>query len=183
MKHACALLFLLAACRSEPAVTNAPPIDTREPLSIRYVGAPELVVREQPSADAAELATYQNGEAISVLAEKGEWVEVRTGERAGWALAGELTDAKGAAEQEDNPQVKFRVIPMPISAPSAKGEIYLEADVNSEGEVISVRTIANTTGSQALVSQNTDSLKAARFYPIVQNGERRPFKYYHRVTY
>ena len=183
MKHACALLLLLAACRSEPAVSNAPPVDTREPIAVRYVGAPELVVREQPQDQAPELAKYQNGEAVSILAEQGDWVEVRTGERAGWAKAADLTDAAGMQEQQDNPQPKFRVVPMPISAPSATGEIYLEADVNSDGEVTAVRTITNTTGSEALAFQNSEALKAARFYPIVQNGERRNFKYYHRVTY
>ncbi len=72
---------------------------------------------------------------------------------------------------------------MPDSAPSARGEIYLEADVNSDGEVTAVRTISNTTGSLALEAQNTDSLKQAKFYPIVRNNERVKFKYYHRVTY
>jgi hypothetical protein len=86
-------------------------------------------------------------------------------------------------EQEENPQPKFRVMPLPVSAPSARGEIYLEADVNTEGEVVTVRTITNTTGSEALVAQNTAALRAARFHPIVQKGERVKFKYYHRVTY
>lgn len=176
-------LLTLAACGSEPAATNTAPLDTRMPIEVRYVGAPELVVREQPNDSAPELATYQNGEAVSILTVKGEWVEVRSGEGSGWARSADLTDAAGQEAQEDNPQPKFRVVPMPISAPGASGEIYLEADVNSDGEVTSVRTITNTTGSEALALQNTEALKSARFYPIVQDGERRPFKYYHRVTY
>jgi hypothetical protein len=72
---------------------------------------------------------------------------------------------------------------MPVSAPSAHGEIYLEADVNSDGEVLSVKTLSNTTGSEALVSQNAAALRSSKFYPIVQKGERKPFKYYHKVTY
>lgn len=177
-----AALFALA-CSREQTLTDTAPIDTREPIFVRYVGAPELPVREQPNDTAAVLATYQSGEAISVLSQKGEWVEVRTGDRAGWAKATDLTSAEAAQQQEDNPQPKFRVMPMPVSAPTVKGEIYLEANVNSEGEVTSVRTITNTTGSAALAIQNTTALQAARFYPIVQNGERVPFKYYHRVTY
>ena len=55
--------------------------------------------------------------------------------------------------------------------------------MNSDGEVVSVRTLVNTTGSMALEAQNTASLKAARFFPIVRNNERTRFKYYHRVTY
>jgi uncharacterized protein YgiM (DUF1202 family) len=177
------LLLLLAACKGEVTVTDTGTMDTRDPVAVRYVGAPELNVRAAANDTAAVLATYQNGEAISVLADKGEWVEVRTGDRAGWARSADLVDAQAAVEQEENPQPRFRVMPLPVSAPSARGEIYLEADVNTEGEVVNVRTITNTTGSEALVAQNTAALRAARFHPIVQKGERVKFKYYHRVTY
>jgi TonB family protein len=177
-----ALLLLLAACKQE-TVVDTTPTDTREPVAIRYVGSPELAVREQPNDTAPVLVTYQNGEGVSVLADKGEWVEVRTGDRAGWAKSAELTTAEGKQESEDNPQPKFRVMPMPVSAPSVHGEIYLEADVNSDGEVVAVRTLVNSTGSPALEMQNTQALKAASFYPIVQKNQRVKFKYYHRVTY
>jgi TonB family protein len=183
-----ALLILLVlpaamACKQETAVTDTTPVDMREAVAIRYVGAPELQVREQPNDTAPVLVTYQNGESISVLAEKGEWVEVRSGDGSGWARAADLTDAQGRQDAEDNPQPKFRVMPMPVSAPSARGEIYLEADVNSDGEVTAVRTITNTTGSAALEAQNTNALKNAKFFPIMQNNQRVKFKYYHRVTY
>ena len=178
-----ALLLLVAACKQETVVTNFTAMDTREPVAIQYVGAPEMAVREQANDTARIMATYQNGEAISVLADKGEWVEVRIGGSSGWARSADLTTAEGKQAAEDNPQPKFRIMPMPVSAPSARGEIYLEADVNSDGEVVSVRTLVNTTGSMALEAQNTASLKAARFFPIVRNNERTKFKYYHRVTY
>lgn len=177
-----AALFALA-CSREQTVTDPAPIDTREPIAIRYVGSPELPVREQPNDTAPVIATYQSGESISVLADKGEWVEVRSGGQSGWARAAELTSAEQAQAQDDNPQPKFKVMPMPVSAPSTHGEIYFEADVNTEGDIVAVKTISNTTGSEALAYQNTEALKAAKFYPIVQNGERKPFKYYHRVTY
>jgi uncharacterized protein YgiM (DUF1202 family) len=184
MKRALPLLALFAVlCSRETVVTDTGVMETREPIAVRYVGAPELNVREQPNDTAPVLATYQNGEAISVFADQGEWVEVRTGDRAGWARAAELTTAEGKTEQEENPSPKFRVMPLPVSAPSARGEIYIEADVNSDGEVISTRIITNTTGSMALAAQNDAALKTAKFFPIVQKGERKPFKYYHRVTY
>ena len=118
-----------------------------------------------------------------MLSEKGDWVEVRTGDRAGWAHTADLTDAAGKKAQEDNPQPKFRVMPLPVSAPAARGEIYIEADVNSDGEVTGVRLLSNSTNSEALAQQNSDALRSAKFYPIVQKGARKPFKYYHRVTY
>jgi uncharacterized protein YgiM (DUF1202 family) len=181
MKRIAVGLILLAACSQEPVNTDT--MDTREPLAMRYVGAPELAVHAKPSDTAEVLATYQNGEAIPVLSEKGDWVEVRTGDRAGWAHTADLTTAAGKKEQEDNPQPKFRVMPLPVSAPSAHGEIYIEANVNSDGEVTDVRLLTNTTNSPALAAQNANALRSAKFYPIVQKGERKPFKYYHRVTY
>jgi uncharacterized protein YgiM (DUF1202 family) len=184
MMHRAALLlaFALIACgNNEPAVVDT--ADTREPIGVSYVGAPEMAVREQPNDKAPVLATYQNGEAIPVLAQKGEWAEVRTGDRAGWAKVSDLTDAAGKEKAEENPDPKFRVIPMPVSAPSSRGAIYIEADVNSDGEITATRILENTTGSPALAEQNAAALKNGKFYPIVIKGERKGFKYYHRVTY
>jgi uncharacterized protein YgiM (DUF1202 family) len=172
---------LLAACKQETPATGT--VDAREPIAIRYVGAPELPVRDKPSDTAAVIATYQNGEAIPILTEKGEWVEVRSGDGAGWAHAADLTNAETKEAAEENPQPKFRVMPLPVSAPTARGEIYIEANVNSDGDVTEVRLITNTTGSEALANQNMAALRGAKFYPIIQKNSRRPFKYYHRVTY
>ena len=181
MKHI-ALLLLLAGCTSETPVATET-MDTRPAIGVQYVGAHELNVRERAEENAPVIATYSNGEAISILSEKGDWVEVRTGERAGWAKKADLTTAEGKTAAEENPEPKFRVMPMPVSAPMARGEIYIEADVNTDGDVVSTRLITNTTGSSALALQNQTALKSARFYPIVIKGERQKFKYYHRVTY
>jgi uncharacterized protein YgiM (DUF1202 family) len=175
------LLFLLS-CRQETVATTET-VDTREPIGVWYVGTPELPVHAKPDEKAEVLATYQNGEAMSVLGQKGDWAEVRTGVGSGWAKMADLTTAAGKKELDENPQPKFRIMPLPVTAPSAHGEIYIEADVNSDGEVISTRLIVNTTGSAALASQNANTLMSAKFYPIIQNNERKPFKYYHRVTY
>jgi hypothetical protein len=183
MRIAAVLLLLFCACKGETTLTDTVAVDTREPVAVMYVGAPELPVREQANDTAGVIATYQNGEAVSVLAEQGEWAEVRTGDRSGWAKKSDLTTAEGKDKAEEDPQPKFRVVPMPVSAPSAKGEIYIEADVNSDGEVNAVRIITNTTGSIALAEQNASALRTARFYPIIVGNERRKFKYYHRVTY
>ncbi len=183
MNRLAVLLLLLAACSREPVVTDTGTVDTRTPIRVEYVGAPELPVREKADDNAPIIATYGNSEAVSVLAEQGDWVEVRTGDRSGWAKKADLTTAEGKQAAEDNPQPKFRVMPMPVSAPSAHGEVYIEADVNTDGEVTATRMITNTTGSEVLGRQNMDALRNARFYPIVIKGERQKFKYYHRVTY
>src|SRR5215213_8084801 len=99
MKHLALLLLFLAACKGEHTVTDTGTMDMRAPIAVKYVGAPELNVRAEAKDDAPILSTYQNGEAISVLTDKGEWLEVRTGDRAGWVRAADLTDAAGAVAQ------------------------------------------------------------------------------------
>jgi uncharacterized protein YgiM (DUF1202 family) len=181
MKKLLIALAFVAACKGEAPVTQTS--DTRVPIEIGYVGSPELQLREKADDASPVIATFQNGETVSVLAKQGEWVEIRTGDRSGWAHAAELTSASEAQAAADDPQPKFRRQVMPVTAPGAKGEIYLEADVNSDGDVIGVRTLLNSTGSDALLDRNVAALKEAQFYPIVQKGERKGFKYYHRVTY
>ena len=179
-----ALLALLAvSCREEvtPAATET--IDAREPVGFWYVGAPELQVREKPDDTSAVIAAYQSGEGVSVLAEQGEWVEIRAGAGSGWAKKADLTTAEAKEQAEDNPQPRFLVMPAPIPAPGVTGEVYIEADVNTDGDVTGWRVISNTTGRDDLAQANGAALRLARFHPIVQKGERKPFKYYHRVTY
>lgn len=183
MKRCAVLLLLFVACQAAEKPVATGTFDEREPIKVLYVGAPEVSVREQPNDTAAVIATYPNGDAMSILAEKGEWVEVRTGDRAGWVKLSDLATPEQKEQTENNPEPKFRVFPVPVSAPSAKGEVYIEADVNTEGEVTATRIITNTTGSEALATQNANALKSARFYPIILKGERQQFKYYHKVTY
>ncbi|MBV8516071.1 MAG: SH3 domain-containing protein [Acidobacteria bacterium] len=184
MKHVvlALLAFAALACSQEqPAVTGT--VDTREPIRVSYVGAPELPVHAKADDQSEVIATYQNGEAMSVLSEKGDWVEVRSGDGSGWAHKTDLTTAEAKRSAEENPEPKFRIMPLPVSAPGAHGEVYIEADVNTDGDVTATRLISNSTGSTALAAQNENALKSAKFYPIIVRNERRAFKYYHRVSY
>jgi len=181
MRKLALLTLALAACSEQPAV-NTDTMETRAPIRIQYVGTTELPVREKPNDAAPVVITYRYGEAVSVLAEQGDWVEVRTGDTAGWAHKADLTAAESLASKE-NLQPKFRVMPLPVSAPSAHGNIYIEADVNTDGDVVNTRVISNTTNSPILAQQNAQALRSAKFFPIVDKGERKPFKYYHSVTY
>ncbi|MFZ2491045.1 MAG: SH3 domain-containing protein [Thermoanaerobaculia bacterium] len=176
------LIIAALACSSEAPVATGT-AEEREALSIRFVGTPELAVLDKPEEGAAVIATYQNGESVSILAEQGDWVEIRTGERAGWVRKADLVDAATKEAAESTPTPKFERMPMPVTATNAKGEIYFEADVNTDGDVVAIKLLQNTTGSDALASQNGESFKSAKFFPIVIDGERKPFKYYHKVTY
>lgn len=174
-------LLLCVACKRDAPVTAT--MDTREPIEVAYVGAPELQVHAKADDASPVETTFLNGESVSVLARKGEWVELRTAAGSGWAHAADLTNADAASKESANPTPKFKTPPSPVMQPGAHGTVYIEANVNDQGEVTSTKVITNTTGSPGLAAQNEAALKQSRFYPIVQKGQRTPFVYYYRVDY
>jgi hypothetical protein len=175
-------LALLAACGRGD--TPAPADDNRPAIAVKYVRGGDLMIRARPTDVSAVIATYSRGTSVSVLSHHGEWEEVRVADRSGWARAIYLADAAEAKQAEvDNLNPRFKVRPPPVTSPNAHGEIVLEARVNQDGEVIDVRTIENTIGSAELALGNSQALRASRFEPIVQRGERKPFTYEYRVHY
>ena len=173
-------LAITIAC-SKPAPPA--PTDTREPIGVQYVTAPELKVYEKPDAAAAVVATYQYNETVPVLVRQGEWLEIRVGDGSGWIKASDVGDASESQSAKDNLTPKFQLAPSPVTHLTAKGDIYIEADVNTDGDVVATKVITNTTGSTGLAEQNAAALQKAKFFPIIKNGAKMPFKYYHRVTY
>lgn len=178
-----ASLVLFASVSCSEKVPDVPPM--RETAAIEYVSAEQAIVRQSPDAGAAEVAKISNGEPVSVLAYQGTWAEVRTGTGTGWVertqLGAVLQDAK-LESTKDTP--RFRRTPMPVTSPgNIKGEIILEAAVNTDGQVVSIKTLTNSTGSAELEARNTTEFRKASFYPMVVHGKRKPFLYYQRVEY
>jgi TonB family protein len=172
-------LAFAAACAKEPP----PDPPARTPIAVEYVRGDSLAIHASPSDASPVVARYDSGEAISVLARKGEWSEVRTATGSGWAHAYELASAAESKAEADNVKGRFRVAPAPVTEPGARGEIVLVASVNSDGEVIDVKVERNTTGSPSLEAMNVAALRRARFYPIVRHGKRTPFLYDYHVGY
>jgi TonB family protein len=183
--------ILLAACaKSEAPAANDTADDVRTPIATEYVRGVDLKVHGKPDDASPVVATYGTSESVSILSKKGDWDEVRTVDGSGWVHASELATAAeiakanaDGAEGAGNTSARFIVPPEPVTQPGAHGDITLEADVNSSGEVFNVRVTENNTGSEALAQRNVESLKKARFAPIVKHGERMPFTYEHRVHY
>lgn len=173
-------VMLLAGC-SQPSAE--PPTDTREPIAIRYVAGSKLAVRARPDDKSVVLTNFDHAESVPILAKKGDWVEVRTASGNGWAHDAELVDAQEGAQSKDNPNPKFLHPPESIPSPNRHGTIYIEADVNTDGDVTGTTIITNNTGSDALAAENAAALQRAKFYPIVIRGERKPFKYDYRIDY
>ena len=179
MRYAAILIAVAVACHQAPAEKT----DTRQPIAVQYVGAPELLVHKWSTDGSPVVTKFLNGESVAILSRRGDWVEVRTVSGSGFARAADLTNAAEAKSEEANPTPRFRVAPSPVTSPGAKGTIYIEADVNTDGEITGSRVITDTTNSADLASRNAEALQLAKFYPIVQKGEKKPFKYDYRVDY
>jgi len=172
-------LLILAGCSQEPADTT----DTRDPIATEYVAGRQMQVHKTPDDKSPVITTFEHSESVPVMSHKGDWTEVQTALGNGWVHESELGNAEQSAGSKDNPNPQFEHPPAPVSAPGTHGTLYIEADVNTDGQVTSTTIITNTTGSESLAAQNAAALQHATFYPITIRGERKPFKYYYRVEY
>lgn len=173
--------FCVLHCGREAAAPEVPP--AREPIAIAYVGAPELEVHAKADDASPVVTKFLNGESVSILSKKEGWIEVRTSDGSGWAHAADVTGAAQAKQAEENPTPKFKTPPSPVTRPGAHGTVYIEAAVNTEGDVTKTTILTNTTGSNDLAEGNAEALKRAKFYPIVVKGQKKEFLYYYRVDY
>lgn len=177
---AAALLLISCAGAEEPVIDRP---ELRDAIAIRYVVPNVLDVRAQPREDAEVIASFTSGETVSVLEDAGGWSEVRLVGRTGWVPADQIVDSRDSFVSTPD-MVRFRINPVPVPAPDAKGEIVYELSVNKEGVITAARPVKNTTGSAALESQNRQALLKARFFPMIdENGEPMEFKYEYRVNY
>lgn len=188
MKHfslSLLILVLAFACTQKPAPVAT---DTKEVLpeerlaiAVEYVGVPKMEVRQSAAEAAPVVGTYGFTEAISVLEIKGDWKMIRTFDGAGWVKAADLLPGDQISKI-DTTVPRFYVVPAAVPA-TWRGELSFQAKVNTDGDVVEVKTVQNTTGSQAAADANADALKAAKFYPMVDGGTRKTFIYEYRVYY
>jgi len=175
------LVVLLAGCKEEPVMGPV-----RESIGTMYVSSDEAPIQERADASSPTLTTFKSGEAVTILALKDQWAEVRLDvDRSGWIAREHLTAQTDAAETRSTvTAIKFRRPPSPVfRAGSSRGVIQLEASVDQNGNVTNVRTLSNTTGSPELERMNRDELLRAKFYPLTSKGRKTAFVYSHRVEY
>jgi hypothetical protein len=180
------LLVATAGCTQKPApvASDTAPVDAadRIAIAVEYVAIPKAAVYARPAADAPEVGSYGLMEAVSILERQDDWVMVRMFDETGWMKQSELLSGE-QAEEVDTLTPRFYVEPALVPA-RARGEIWLRARVDTDGRVIDVQPIKDTTGLTELVRANSEALKAAEFYPIVdKGGARKLFTYEHRVYY
>ena len=183
-----AILLLLAAvaCTQKPAPvasdTNAADPAQRLAIDVQYVAVPTMTVYARADVNAPVIGSYGLTEAISILETQGEWSLIRTYDGAGWVKSADMMTGAALDRIAADATPRFYVAPRPIPF-NTRGEILLQAKVNTDGAVIEVTPVKNTTGSAALAAANAEALKEAKFYPLVDKGTRKTFVYEHRVVY
>ncbi|HUJ14251.1 MAG TPA: SH3 domain-containing protein [Thermoanaerobaculia bacterium] len=181
-KIAIALTLVALACTSRPPA--APPADAvRTAIDTKYVGVPSMKVFAEPADVAPVITEYGYTETVSILSRRGDWVEVRTVDGSGWSKAADLIGAADVKAILDNPTPRFLTAPVTVPQPSAHGMIAMVARVNTDGDVVEAWKLADSTHSKKLIDANLAALRQAKFYPIVQKGQRLTFTYEYDVTY
>lgn len=185
-KHILAALVLFAAaCMQKPApvASDTSPVDPSEryAIAVEYVAVPKAIVYARPALDANAVGEYGMTEAVSILEKKGDWCLVRTFSGTGWIRQADLVPGNVAGTM-DTITPRFYVAPTAVPF-NTRGEVWLQAKVNTDGEVVEVKQLKNTTGSQALADANAVALHEAKFYPIIEKGQRKTFLYEHKVYY
>lgn len=183
-----AVLILAIGCIQKPKPVSSEadmPINPsdRPAIAVEYAGVPTLSVYQQPVETAPVIGSYSYTESISVLKRQGDWSQIRTFAGLGWVKTNELINADQVKVVIDKPTPRFYAPPTEIPKPRARGEIVFEAKVNTAGEVFEVRTVKNTTGIKSLADDNAKALQNARFFPLIDKGQRKAFVYEHRVYY
>ena len=182
-----ALLIAIAAfgCTQKPAPVASDTVSTdpseRMAIAVEYVAVPTATVYARPADGAEQNGSYGLTEAVSILEKKGEWVLVRTYDGTGWMKQADLVDG-AAATKMDTATPHFYVAPKPVSY-GGRGELAFQARVNTDGVVVEVKTLRNTTGSTAIADLNAMALQEAKFYPVIDKGARKTFVYEHHVYY
>ena len=186
MKRILFSLFFLAACiqKPVPVANETASLDPslRPAIEVRYVAVPTMIVYARPDAGAPQIGSYGLTEAISILDRIGVWTLFRTFTGDGWVKSADLMTGAEIEKIATDATPRFYIAPAAVPF-GGRGEIILQAKVNTDGSVIEVTPVKNTTGSQPLAGLNASALKEARFYPLVDKGTRKTFVYEHHIYY
>ena len=165
-------LVLLPSCAKKEEVVVPPARDT---IAIKYA-ATEVEVKEQPNAEPPVKARLQDGG-------NEELDEIKLGfGKFGWVMKTDLAESREEiSSTEDN--IRFRVAPEPVTSPGVRGQIIIEASVNTYGDVVGVRVKQNTTRRPDIEQQTLNSIKAAKFYPLMSEGKAKPFVYTYTASF
>jgi TonB family protein len=136
----------------------------------------------------------RRGERVTILAESGEWLRVRTGGgEVGWVSSQHVARSDASVSAPTRPRrggcppdsdYRFLTPPRPsFTENGPHGVVTIEASVNADGVVTSTRVVSNTTGQEALATIAAREVKEAKFAPPVRSCVTRAFIFTYRRAF
>lgn len=146
------------------------------------VNVSTLNVRSDPSVTAAIAGHVRRGERLALIAESGDWLNVRLHDgTTGWVSAqlvvrdGEMARPKRAGCPPDS-AYSFLNAPRPsFSEGGPHGMVVVEATVDVRGNVTATRVVSNDTQDSSLAALAEREIRGARFAPPIRNCVPRSF--------
>lgn len=201
MKRALLVTLLVAACAApppapvatpepEPTPASSPQPQAETPVGTVRVTASMLNVRGDASTSADVVGHARRGERLTVFADRGDWLRVRTGGgEIGWVSSDFVTREGTLAKPRRRgcpPDSDYRFVTEPkpaFSDSAAHGIVTVEANVDARGNVTSTKTVSNTTGDPALATLTEHEIAAAKFAPPVRACVPKAFIFTYRRAF
>jgi TonB family protein len=150
-----------------------------------------LNVRREPVTTGEVLAQVKKGERLALLANRGDWSNVRlTDGTTGWVSSKLVAnDAPAAAKPRRGgcADSDFRFIRAPLPSfndnQTAHGIVTVDATVDTRGVVTSTKVVSNTTGDAALAALAEKEIRNAKFAPPMRNCAAKAFIYTYKRSF
>jgi TonB family protein len=140
-------------------------------------------VREEASTKAATVVKLRKGDRLTGVEEKGEWWRVKLKDtRAGWIRKDLVKKDDGCLPDRRELMIEPPMLRM-SDAPGPKGKVVVEADVDENGSVKTVRVITNETGSPERAESVMAEVKTVKFRPPVRKCKVSGFTYVYSRTF
>ncbi|MEO8586051.1 MAG: SH3 domain-containing protein [Acidobacteriota bacterium] len=171
----------------EPAPTPEPePVPVAAEVSW-LVGSKSVIVRETASPKAASVARLSKGARLTSFEEKEGWLRVKLADRrTGWIRKDLLKKDDGCLPNRREVLLTPPMLHMSSGASgiaSAKGKVVVEADIDENGKVRSVRVVTNETGSPERAETAKSEVQGVTFQPPVKKCRVTGFTYVYTRTF
>ena len=153
------------------------------------VSAKSVNIRETASTKAATVARLSKGARLTSFEEKDGWLRVKLPDtRIGWIRKDLLKKDDGCLPDRKEVLLTPPMLRMSDGAGTpgtagAKGKIVVEADIDENGKVRSVRVVTNETGSAERAETAKSEVQGVTFLPPVKKCRVTGFTYVYTRTF
>ena len=153
------------------------------------VGSKSVNVRETASTKAASVARLSKGARLTSFEEKEGWLHVKLADtRTGWIRRDVLKKDEGCPPDRREVLLTPPMLHMSEGSGASgtagkKGKVVVEADIDENGKVRTVRVIQNETGSPERAEMAKSEVRTVTFQPPVKKCRVTGFTYVYTRTF